>query len=213
MIFNGVSAELLYKLLEEKAPAGYGLGAAELISADIDNITAPGWYCWNYTMSIAGITANYWFMRVDAYGAGASHCVQHIYPCVSNYQIVEIVRRKYAGDWEVSEIINPPMQLNTEYCTSERWNGKHVYVKRISFGSLPSAGSSNVSTGISGGTPVSLTGTFFDGSGNAEPYPVMAGTGTKCLCWLSSDCGKLYVQSIADCSAYTGEFVVKYTKE
>lgn len=49
------------------------------------------------------------------------------------------------GTWREWEYINPPMTLNTEYRTTERFLGKPVYVKVINFGALPSASSRSIS--------------------------------------------------------------------
>lgn len=352
------------------APSGYGLGNAKLTTTNIDEVCTPGWYCWNYTMTIGGVTANYWYMKVSAYGTGSQHCLQEIFP-VTTSGYCKIVRRKHAGVWGAAEVetppmienieylsteriadkaiykknvggvvycrkdgettwkpyaeiigarpntwtptasdvgarpntwmpsatdvgaapsgyglggatsesanlndatacgwyafttstlnrpfnygmlmvvnrygnqvtqiafnpwmssygemcirhfytawteweyINPPMIAGQEYRTTERHKGKVVYTKLISFGSLPASGSNNVTTGISGATLVSLTGTFFNGA-EGEPYPIMSGTGAKCLAWVTSGCSKLYAQAIADCSKYTGEFIIKYTKD
>jgi len=37
----------------------------------------------------------------------------------------------------MDEWINPPLILDEEYRTSERWNGKVVYAKLVDFGALP----------------------------------------------------------------------------
>ena len=47
------------------------------------------------------------------------------------------------ADW-----LSPPMQLGAEYRTAERYNGKAVYAKAISFGQAPNATYKDVSHGI-----------------------------------------------------------------
>lgn len=47
-----------------------------------------------------------------------------------------------------TEWLNPPMGRNTEYRTTERWTGKSVYTKLITFGILPNTGVKAVETGI-----------------------------------------------------------------
>ena len=184
-----------------------------LVNVDIDNLCAPGWYCVSQTMTVGGIKANYWYIHVSAYDTGDLHCVQEIYPVLSD-GYCKIIRRKHMGEWGASEVENPPLETGVEYRTTERWAGKPVYVKQISFGALPASGSSYVRPGISGATLVSLTGTFFESNGSgAEPYPIMDGSGTKCLCWVNNDCSTLFAQAIKDCSGYTGEFIIKYTKD
>lgn len=109
------------------APAGYGLGDSELVNVDIDYVCTPGWYCVSQTMTIGGISANYWYIHVSAYGTGNLHCVQEIYPVLSN-GYCKIIRRKHVGEWGFSEIENPPMEIGVEYRTTERYKGEPVYV-------------------------------------------------------------------------------------
>lgn len=191
------------------APSGYGLGDSAVKYEDLNDATNCGWWI------IESSTLN----RPFGYGMGmtikrySNRFVQIAFnPHMSGSG--EICVRSYNGtEWLPWEYINPPMYLNTEYRTTDRWGGKPVYVKRISFGALPASGSSNVPTGISGGTLVSLTGTFYLSGGGAEAYPVMDGSGPKCLAWVGAGCSYLYTQAIKDCSAHTGEFVIKYTKD
>lgn len=44
---------------------------------------------------------------------------------------------KNNGKWQPVEWINPPMELGTEYRTTERFMGSPVYVKLVDFGALP----------------------------------------------------------------------------
>ena len=47
--------------------------------------------------------------------------------------------------WESEyEYLNPPMQLGVEYRTTERYQGKPVYVKLVNFGALPNATSKSI---------------------------------------------------------------------
>ena len=52
------------------------------------------------------------------------------------------------GKWQPVEWINPPMELGTEYRTTERYLGKTVYVKAVNFGVMPSNSAKSVSHGI-----------------------------------------------------------------
>ena len=56
----------------------------------------------------------------------------------------------YGGVWQPLEWDNPPMIPGVEYRTTERFDGKPVYAKRIYFGYLPNKTTANVSHGISG---------------------------------------------------------------
>lgn len=124
----------------------------------------------------------------------------------------KIIKQKYGGTWQPTEWENPPMVAGVEYRTTERFKGKVVYAKQISFGKLPASGSSSVSVGVDNRKVVSITGVFTDGS-YCEPYPIIGGSGTiKCICWINPN-GSLFAQANSDCSSYTGEFIIKYTKD
>lgn len=191
------------------APSGYGLGGSATESDDLNTATNCGWYIFHNQTENSPFyygTA----MTLSRYGTRLTQIAFN--PFMNGCG--EICVRSHDGtEWLPWEYINPPMYLNKDYRTTERWGGKPVYVKRISFGALPASGSSNVPTGISGGTLVSLTGTFYLSGGDAEAYPVMDGSGPKCLAWVNKDCSYLYTQAIKDCSTYTGEFIIKYTKD
>ena len=46
----------------------------------------------------------------------------------------------YDGNWQPWEWVNPPMQLGVEYRTTERYNGKPVYVQLMNWGRAPTQG-------------------------------------------------------------------------
>ena len=54
-----------------------------------------------------------------------------------------------AGQWDPLEYINPEMQLGVEYRTTERYQGKPVYVKLLNFGALPNSTSKSFAHEIS----------------------------------------------------------------
>ena len=192
------------------APSGFGLGVSAASTTDLNTATGCGWYVFD-RKGTANTPFGYGVaMTLNRYGARFTQIAFNPFMAGDG----EICVRSHDGtEWLPWEYINPPMSLNEEYRTIERRDGKPVYVKRISFGALPASGSLKVPTGISGGTLVSLTGTFYLSGGSAEAYPVMNGSGPKCLAWVSSGCTNLYTQAIVDCSAHTGEFIIKYTKD
>lgn len=59
-----------------------------------------------------------------------------------------VAKRKDYGTWSPWLWENPQMYANKEYATTERYNGKIVYVKRIDFGSLPMNNDVSVYHGI-----------------------------------------------------------------
>ena len=139
--------------LIEAAPAGYGWGEgrpAIQFTANNVNRTAvfvsvgedmptndSAWLCEFYATSSDG-SGNYGHMVATCQGGIAKGCI-----C---YRLRE---NGVCGEWEWG---NPPMVLGVEYRTTERWNGKPVYAKRIYFGYLPNNTTANVPHGISGKT-------------------------------------------------------------
>jgi len=117
------------------APAGFGLGMVEghpVTSLEaLDELSKSGWYQLAVTSGdayISGVNANRAVVQVSSfderYGrqditvAGGTFCIQ---------------RFKTQGLWGPWEFVNPPMVAGMEYCTTEHWNGAHVYTKLIAF--------------------------------------------------------------------------------
>jgi len=99
--------------------------------AALDSTCASGWYYFSETATVAGITANHWYLHVAAYSDGQKQCTQYLYPVRSNLAN-RLVRRRVAGDWYEWEHEDPPMTLNTEYRTTERWQNQSVYTRLVS---------------------------------------------------------------------------------
>ena len=123
--------------LQNNDPRNWGLGAnAKLLtSADnLDNIRENGWYWW-YDTRPSGAEYNYCHMRVDNGQTGTlSSVTQTIYRDSIN---IVMIRFNDGNKW-ITEYVNPPMQLGEEYRTTERYQGKPVYAKRIHCESMPS---------------------------------------------------------------------------
>ena len=199
------------------APAGYGLGGnLTKITADDINTLHNGWYrIVDTSITVAGWTASDWYIHVIRYAE--TYCIQHWYPLSA--QKMEIIRWRVAGTW-YEEWVNPPMQLGTEYRTTERYNGKPVYVKCVNIGALPNASRAtlNTITAVGRETIISATGIATNGS-DARPFPYRAGattsgygdvdlavrtTGTQSITG--------YIGTTVDMSAFTGVLTLKYTK-
>lgn len=196
-------------------PSEFGFGSAQRIDVDIDKITAPGWYYWSGAATIAGITANYWYMHVSAWGTGSQHCVQKIYPCIGTYGFTEIIRKKHSNEWLPPEHTNPPMLAGVEYRTTERWHGKAVYAIAVDFGALPSMSSKSVYVNTAGvKTIVDIGGHITNGS---EYNPITMGysgaLGAYAYCNANPSNIGVSVRTTSDLSAYSGYFTVKYTKD
>lgn len=144
------------------APDGFGLGgAAKMLTAadNVDNIRASGWYTWSWdpAKQPAGLPDESKYhtglMRVDSANPVTYDNVQTIYiiysPPTSNPGDQCVIQRMglTASDvWNPFEWVNPPMNLGTEYRTTERYLGKPVYVKMVNLGEGTNGKTVNVGT-------------------------------------------------------------------
>lgn len=121
------------------APSGYGLGsvAANKYVPKLSDLTAIGWFVYAHNIEenpkpgyagVISVTASSLGTRQDAYVIGY-YGMQHL----TRHNITD---NGLFSEWEW---VNPPMSLGVEYRTTERYNGKAVYVKLIDVGYLPNA--------------------------------------------------------------------------
>lgn len=139
-------------LMERCAPAGFGLGGnGELVEIssinELDSLSNNGWYTIH---SSNNLTAG---------GLSFSACVLEISSLSETYgwQIIRflgknsiLIRHKNNNVWGEWEWENPPMELGKEYRTTERWNGKPVYIKSVDLGNLPDTANSMGATWVDG---------------------------------------------------------------
>lgn len=128
-------------LLANKAPAGYGLGGGATFigsGSDLNDYKACGWYA--FDTGVANTPSDYGSCIV--LNKGGSYMVHQI--VVTGFGQNICIRRYYSptDEWDAWEWVNPPMQLGVEYRTTERYQGKPVYVSLINCGNMPSAGAS-----------------------------------------------------------------------
>lgn len=129
------------------APGGFGLGwgAKALTSSDdVNEISASGWYSWYEASVPKNAIKLSWvtIMRVDAHLGGVFVQTAYGVTDANNYYTQPIVARRMRysskiGEWEY---LNPPMELGTEYRTTERYLGKPVYVQVVDCGTIPAQG-------------------------------------------------------------------------
>lgn len=127
--------------LNKTAPSGYGLGG-DCVNQDLDAITKNGFYYANIDNMVCKVTHE---------NINTKHATQTAISTTINAGCI-LIRTKTNGVWGEWEWINPPMQVGVEYRTTERWDGKCVYRKRINLGGLPSNSSKIVSTGLNNPT-------------------------------------------------------------
>lgn len=195
------------------APAGYGLGgvAKKLTSDDnLDDVWGCGYYSW-YNQS--PMNAPYF----DG-GGGANFAVMHV-TALDKYSFVQEVTYIYygqpnltqkrtktdtlLGEWEWA---NPPMSLGVEYRTTERHNGKAVYVQAVSFGALPNAEEKLVSYSSKYGTVGGVLCVYgYTSGGITLPY-----NSSYANYRLYASTSAVGIETDADKSSQTAIVIVKY---
>lgn len=111
-----------------KSLSGFGLGGIEPQSnVALDNYTAPGWYAFTPNLAIGPHTFEGFGMRVDAYNSNS--VIQTVHP--NGEPMSELKRHRINGVWGEWEWVNPPMTIDCEYRTTERFINRPVYKKVI----------------------------------------------------------------------------------
>lgn len=114
------------------------------------------------------------------------------------------VKNKVNGTWEAIEYVNPPLTVNTEYRTTERFLGKPVYVKAIDLGNLPNSTYKVLAHGIANCVPLRVYG--FTGA-ITLPYNYNGAYYT-----ISATSAHIVVTTSNDASSSTATAVFYYTK-
>lgn len=114
------------------APAGYGLGGNSTYVTDVNHAVANGWYYADpHTANIPDGMSGYAdiFVKVRA-----DSVVQYIRSVTDNTSLVRY--RVDSNSEYIVEWVNPPMIPGVEYRTTERRNGKPIYVKAVNIGAV-----------------------------------------------------------------------------
>ena len=196
------------------APDGYGLGASSRGAitsvSELDTITNNGWYCFYSTATtLNNIIFNYASLFVSNYASG-SYVVQELHPINTN-TLLRRYRNADGTTWSEWESDNPPMTLNVEYRTTERYQNKTVYTKLLDFGALPNAASSYLHQVLPiNSTIVAIDGIAYTTSGEYVPLTSWANVATI---WANTASGYIGIKTVADVSSYNATVHVKYTKD
>ena len=178
------------------APDGYGLGAIAP-SADWNSATVTGFYK-GATNSPNG---QWWEGMVIAYNE--AYCVQTAWRATENLHCERVMANGAFGEWEW---VNPPMNLGTEYRTTERWQGKAVYTKLVDFGALPNSTLKQIQHGAAATNIVRYAATRSDG----EAIPFWYST-SHILIDVSKS--SIVLTTTFDGSAKTATVQIWYTKD
>lgn len=143
---RAADAKAVGDALANKAPAGYGLGdtSKRLTNEDdLNSVVKCGFYAYDYNkIPVNGISISspfqYTYHLIVSREANGT-IVQEITTCGAtpsdaNYRLRRV---KGFGEWSEWEWVNPPMEVGVDYRTTERWNGKPVYVRFMDLGKIP----------------------------------------------------------------------------
>ena len=178
------------------APAGYGLGGYARDAKSLDEVTVSGFY------QLAGS-----FMPDNNGWWGHANITSPNYGDVTCASVEGCVVRfnKYGGVWGPLEWVNPPMLPNTEYRTTERWNGAVVYTMLVNCGALPTSGTTQVSCFPGWYKIIRCEGSTSDG----WAFPVLTSSGN---CFVSACGNSIYFQTTRDLSNQTADVQLWYVK-
>lgn len=127
-----------------------------------------------------------------------------------------LLKIKYEDGTIVEEYENPPMIVGVEYRTTERHNGKPVYVYCANIGALPASGSMSFTFGASGTAVETLVEmkVFAHGSSNRRyKFPFINTSGETVAIARATGNQTVYIHAWDDISGYTGHAFFKYTKK
>ena len=162
-------AETVAAALSNKAPAGFGFGDAiqEIVTTSAEESYET--YCAKVDAVLDAMpdkTAKLVRAYPPAVYGNAGTTISLLYKSDANYAVLSnigsadaglcgwrMIKLRYPSSsspsvWMPFEWEHPPMKIGIEYRTSERYNGKPVYAKAISFGQAPNATYKDVSHGI-----------------------------------------------------------------
>jgi hypothetical protein len=211
---NADTNAYLEEQLASKAPAGFGLGGSQsFTNGNIGDICATGWYHAHQTLTIGGLSADYWYLHVKSYSDGLQHCRQELYPVALGNNGCKLVRIKLSGTWQEWVWENPPMLLGVEYRTTERCEGNPVYRKRIAYTHTDNIGTVGTVTGFNVPHGISNLDTvvriFGKAGTNVLPYYTSTGDWTAVTHTTSSS---IAIRTNGTWTGRTWIFDMAYTK-
>lgn len=215
---------LTFPGLDEKyivAPGGYGYGE---IPVDLGSVTDDAKFLVKLNEQFAKTVSrtrmvrftrngNEWVGTLWNEGNGYGALTAYCYNGDNSAQFSKLVRNCRNGAWSNWEFENPPLKNNTEYLTTERYDGKPVYVKRVSLGALPNTSNKREVIVPTGSTIVSVDGysVYTSGAGN-EIYTPLVNTEGVTSFFVNKTTGQVGINTDTDLSTYTATVTVKYTK-
>ena len=138
-------AETVAAALNNKAPAGYGLGAnaSAIPGNDLNNAILGGFYV--ISTSVQNIPS---FMSGKVLVMPYTNLQYYTQIAFASLTSEIAVRFCNNGVWGPWEYLNPLLSPGVEYRTTERHNGKPVYKKSVNTGALSAGTSKSVAHGV-----------------------------------------------------------------
>jgi hypothetical protein len=192
------------------APAGYGLGTYGTWVNDLNAADRCGYYSWTSTAQNIPFDNGNMFVIRRSDGRLTQIGID---PLMVGHG--GIVIRHYTGStWLPWAWLNPPLNLGVEYRTTERHNGKVVYIIRLTVGELVNNGTTQTTVPSTPTEIVELYGTVKSNSYTEElPFPLITLSGEVGGRLYKTGARSIVVKTFADYSGYTATATVKYTKD
>lgn len=132
-------------LLSRCAPAGYGLGTVnghDCIDCNTAVLNGVYYVFGESATNHPGNNMQYGCMVVYRRGVDITQIIHY------DYYEAKRFSKNGGSSWGKWEWVNPPMNIGTEYRTTERYMGKPVYASLVNVGEYPESGLRDVDTGI-----------------------------------------------------------------
>lgn len=196
-------------LLARCAPTGFGLGRDAIYTADFNKALANGWYYGTLGTVNApnGFTVNCTCFVV---ARTANQITQYFFDPTNG---CELHRFTVDGGstWE-EDWVNPPMLVNVEYRTTERWNNLPVYKKLVCVDGMPSASQKVFEHGIANIVYVlGKSGVAVNTSTN-KGFPFPCDSADSGRVDLFADPNKIVITTTKEMANTTGYVTLKYAK-
>ena len=202
-----INAENLNKIeqgIANSAPGGFGLGESSGRTVNgFSDITGYGFFRIPTESGFAPDTSTNW----GGVYIGANLSYGTLLYARNNALMA--VRAVSGGEVGPIEWVNPPMDLGTEYRTTERYLGKPVYAKLLDCGTIPAQGTHKDLVCSSDVNSIVSVSAYSPQRGNTLPYYdtngvkySIAGSGKTVMIWN-------YSESMLDTNVHA---LVKYTK-
>ena len=223
--------------LSEKAPAGYG-GYGEIIPKGGTFTDEESFVAWltakinalpfgaseqvRFALFYGHFSGGDWYGTLTNESGYGTLSVMSYGGISYGGHFTHMTRTVYNYAWDPWEYVNPPMIPGKEYRTTERYNGKPVYVQLFNFGALPNNTTNRqiLTIGNHADDPFFCTGVAEDPTGVLPSFSLPSfvhyddiGAPVEQNVKLSTARNVVCVKTDWDASAFGATVLVKYTKD